>query len=116
MNTVVNRAVDRGVDSAANGLKKTKAPRLSSQHWAGKASAGLILGFCLSLGLSGFLGLFVFGGVGQFSIAHQLTMWFMAPTLVVLLSTCFLFQSGLRAWCWLGAANVVVWSILFLTS
>lgn len=93
-----------------------KPLRLSSKNWFGKASAGLILGFFLALALSGILGKFVFGGVGQYSVFHQLSMWSIAPTFVVILSTCFLFQNGPKAWLWLGLINAGLWSVLFLSS
>lgn len=90
----------------------TKRP-LTSSDWFGKASAGLILGFLLSLGLCG-----VFGTMGPGSISFndaqgQVTMWLMAPFWTGFLSFCFLFGSTLRAWVWLGAANVAVWGLLY---
>lgn len=88
---------------------------LTSRNWFGKASAGLILGFLLSLALGGAVGRFAFGGVGRFSIEHQLTMWLIAPVWLAILSGCFLFLTGLRAWLWLGAANLALWSLLIAT-
>lgn len=97
-------------------IKKTPVKRLRSEDWLGKASAGLILGLTLSFGLSGLVGAFVLSDVSLFSIAHQFTMWITGPILVLILSTCFLFQSGTRAWGWLGLANVLVWGLLWVTS
>ena len=96
--------------------KKKPANRLKSEDWLGKASAGLILGFTLSLGLGGILGSLIFSDISRFSIAHQFTMWVTGPILVLILSSCFLFQSGVRAWVWLGAANFFTWGLLWITS
>lgn len=88
--------------------------RYSSSDWLGKVSAALAGGFFLALGLSGIFTMYGLGGVSRFSLQHQVSMWLMSPILVALLSTCFLFRSGVRAWCWLGAANVAVWGLLYL--
>ncbi len=90
--------------------------RLRSEDSISKASAGLILGLTLSLALSGLVGIFVFNGVPQFSIEHQFTMWITGPFLVLILSGCFLFRSGLSAWVWLGLANTLCWGLLWITS
>lgn len=86
---------------------------LSSRDWFGKASAGLVLGFALALGLSGLLAWAVGVGDTYFSPKGQLAMWVMAPIWCLVLSFCFLFRSGLRAWGWLGLATMVVWGMLF---
>jgi hypothetical protein len=90
------------------------APEHSSRDWLGKASAGLILGFALSLGLSGLLAAAIGVGDTYFSTRGQLTMWVIAPLWCGFLSFCFLFRSGRRAWLWLGAATAAVWLALFL--
>ena len=90
--------------------------RLKSEDSLAKASAGLVLGLTLSLALSGLLGVFGIQDVSQFSIEHQFTMWITGPILILILSSSFLFQSGLRAWCWLGLANVLCWGLLWITS
>lgn len=90
--------------------------RLKTEDSLAKASAGLILGLTLSLALSGMLGVFGLQDVAQFSIEHQFTMWITGPILILILSSCFLFQSGLRAWFWLGLANVLCWGLLWITS
>jgi hypothetical protein len=42
-------------------------------------------------------------------------MWSISPVWCIVLSLCFLFRSGLRAWIVLGFANAVVWAALFAT-
>lgn len=88
---------------------------LTSRDWFGKASAGLILGFAIALGVSGLL--FWAMGVteGYFSLRGQLTMWIIAPIWCGILSFCFLFRSGMRAWLVLGAAAAAIWLALFAT-
>lgn len=87
---------------------------LSSRHWFGKASAGLILGFLLALGLSGLLAWALDVGDTYFSTRGQLTMWSIAPVWTGVLGFCFLFRSGGRAWGWLALANAVVWAPLLI--
>ncbi|TXS94032.1 hypothetical protein FV139_10495 [Parahaliea maris] len=86
--------------------------RYSSRGWLGKASAGLIAGFLLALSCGGLLARFGLGGVAPFGVEHQFTMWLVAPLLVTVLSTCFLFRSVRQAWLWLGTANLLTWGLL----
>ena len=85
---------------------------LSSRDWFGKASAGLILGFLLALGAAGLFKMAT--GVEEtfFSTKGQFAMWMMSPVWALTVSLCFLFRSGLRAWVWLAAANLVLWALL----
>ncbi|TIX51660.1 hypothetical protein [Alteraurantiacibacter aquimixticola] len=86
---------------------------LTSKNWFGKASAGLILGFALALGISGILYRSIDVGDDIFSLPAQFTMWAMGPIWAGILSFCFLFRSGVRAWLWLGGATLAVWLALF---
>ncbi|MCC2977950.1 hypothetical protein LK533_14865 [Sphingomonas sp. PL-96] len=88
---------------------------LSSRNWFGKASAGVVLGFALALGLSGLIAWAIGVGDTYFSTRGQLTMWAMAPIWCTILSFVFLFRSGVRAWAGLGVATLVVWLLLFAT-
>lgn len=90
-----------------------KQLQLNSRNWFGKACAGLVLGFFLALGLSGLFAVIGPGEIGNFSARHQLTMWMIAPLMVAILSGCFMFHTGLRAWCWLGLANLITWGFLY---
>lgn len=87
---------------------------LSSRNWLGKSSAGLLLGFTLALGCAGLFRLAVDVG-DALSMKGQLVMWMMAPVWALTLAFCFLFRSGLRAWLWLGGANLAVWAVLIAT-
>lgn len=87
---------------------------LTSRDWLGKASAGLVLGFLLALGLSGMLAWSIGVVDTFFSTKGQLVMWSISPIWCGILSFCFLFRSGLRAWTVLGAATLLVWGALYL--
>ena len=90
------------------------APPLTSRNWLGKASAGLILGFALAVGLSGLLAWAIGANDTYFSTKGQLTMWSISPVWCLILSFVFLFRSGLRAWTALGSATLVVWGALWM--
>jgi hypothetical protein len=89
------------------------APALSSKGWFGRASAGLILGYTLAIGFSGLLACFTPGGIEAGGGKLQFTMWMTAPVWAGVLSFCFFFRTGLRAWSWLGLANLVTYALLF---
>lgn len=90
-----------------------KPPVLSSRNWFGKAGAGAVAGFFLALAICGMLVQFGPLEVGFFSARAQLTMWLMAPLWALILSFCFLFHNGARAWTWLGGANLLLWGLLY---
>jgi len=74
--------------------------------WFSKTLAGLFLGLFLSLGCSA-----VFMQLPltiAMSVKVQLAMWSVAPIWLFVLSLCFLFPTGQRAWLWLGFANVLI--------
>ena len=87
--------------------------RYSSRNWLGKASAGLILGFALALSLSGLWAWLGPGGLMHSSAKTQFNMWLMSPIWALVLSFCFLFRSGWRAWFWLGLASAISFGLLF---
>lgn len=88
---------------------------LSSRDWFGKASAGLLLGLAISLGLSGLLSWALGVGDTYFALPGQFTMWAISPLWCGILSFCFLFRSGPRAWTILGLVTALVWFALFAT-
>lgn len=92
--------------------KLPKAQQLSSANWFGKASAGVIAGFMLTLAICGLLAHFGPLDVGYFSAQSQISMWLMSPVWGLIMSFCFLFRNGVHAWAWLGSANAVLWGLL----
>lgn len=80
------------------------------RDWLSKTLAGLLLGFIFALGCSGLFTLLTPGI--QMSAKAQLAMWLVIPVWLGILSCCFFFRSGKRAWACLGVANVLVFSVL----
>lgn len=87
---------------------------LTSRDWFGKASAGLILGFLLALGSGGLFRVLLGVKDSFFSTRGQLSMWMISPIWALILSFCFMFRSGARAWGWLAAANLALWGLVWL--
>jgi hypothetical protein len=86
----------------------------SSHGWFGKASAGLILGFAIALAVSGIFAVAGPGGLMHSSAKTQINMWMMGLIWPLVLSFCFLFRSGLRAWFWLGLTTAILFAGLFV--
>lgn len=80
--------------------------------WLSKSLAGVLLGFALAIALAG---LFAFAGPGgpEAQNKYQFVMWLAAPIWLGVASFCFLFRSGLRAWLWLGGANLIAYGGLY---
>lgn len=88
-----------------NGKRKTIA-----HDWLAKTLAGTLLGFTLAIGCAG-----LFNGLAAdmpLSVRGQLSMWLTAPVWLGTLSGVYFFRNGLRAWAWLGAANLLAFGIL----
>ena len=82
------------------------------RDWVGKTSAGAVLGFSLALALAGLFAWLSPGGLATPN-KFQLVMWLVAPIWLTTPRFCFLFYSGIRAWLWLGAANLLAYAGLF---
>ncbi|AFJ01367.1 hypothetical protein Q7C_186 [Methylophaga frappieri] len=80
--------------------------------WLSKTLAGLILGFFIALATTGLI--YLLPLKIRISAEAQLIMWLLPPIWLTILSTCFLFRSGLRAWLWLTGANIILFAIYFL--
>lgn len=89
----------------------TAARPAIGRDWLAKSVAGVVLGFGLALALSGLLAWLTPGGPAAPN-KFQATMWLMAPLWTLVLALVFLFQSGRRAWCWLGGANALAFGAL----
>ncbi|NSL54459.1 hypothetical protein [Uliginosibacterium aquaticum] len=82
------------------------------RDWIAKSLAGALLGFTLAMGCSGLL-ILATAGLAPGTRA-QFAMWLVTPIWLGVLSGCFFFSSGLRAWLWLGGANLLVFATLLL--
>lgn len=88
-----------------------KPPPIQRDWWA-KSIAGTLLGFTLGILASGLL--VRFGPALPLANTAQLAMWTVPPVWMAVLSLCFLFQTGLRAWVWLLAINLLPLAVLLL--
>ena len=88
---------------------------LTATNWFGKATAGFVLGLAIAIGISGLLTWAMDLGDTYFSLQGQFTMWMVSPIWCAVLSFCFLFRSGPRAWAILGAATAAIWLALLAT-
>ncbi|MBO9644431.1 hypothetical protein ABIC63_005774 [Pseudacidovorax sp. 1753] len=84
-------------------------PPARRRDWLAKTLAGIVPGLGLALGVSA---LFDLAAASlPIGVRAQLAMWLVPPVWFGTLGLCFLFGSGLRAWLWLGAANMAVFSL-----
>lgn len=89
---------------------------LKSGDSLGKAVAGTILGFIFALGTASLLMMALGVTVNFYTIQGQFTMWSIGPVWCAVICVCFFFRTPLRAWVWLGLANSVIWTPVFLWS
>ena len=73
--------------------------------WLSKTLAGLLLGLTLAIIASGLLMVQLDGM--PLPVSGQLAMWLVPPVWLLVLSLVYFFQTGLRAWAWLLAANAL---------
>ncbi len=101
-----------GTHARGEAVVSATRQRLQSRHWLGKPLAGTVLGYTLAVALSGIIALLTPGGfAGEGKV--QFNMWMIAPVWTTVLGFVFLFRSTLRAWLWLGLANVLAWGVLW---
>lgn len=81
------------------------------RHWLAKGLAGLLLGLAIAIGVSGLLAWAGPGGVAA-PDKYRVLMWAVLPVWMLVLTFCFLFESGWRAWLWLGGAAILVHAAL----
>ncbi len=81
--------------------------------WWSKSLVGVVLGFCLAVGLVGLFAWFGPGGINA-DAKNQFNMWMIAPLWMLILSFSYLFRTGMRAFLWLAGANVLTYSMMFL--
>lgn len=86
-------------------------PQALRPDWIAKTLAGVLLGLTLAFGLSGLLSLAL--QPMALPARGQLVMWSVAPVWLGVCSGVYFFTSGLRAWLWLGAANLLTFGALW---
>jgi hypothetical protein len=90
-----------------------RKPAPMRRDWLAKTSAGALLGFSLALLCSALLD-WACAALPPGTRA-QFAMWVVTPVWLGVLSSCFLFRSGARAWLFLGGANLLALGALSLT-
>lgn len=83
----------------------------SRGEWLGKSLAGAVLGFGLALAFSGLFAWLGPGGIAPLN-KYQFTMWLVPLLWLAVCGSVFLFSSAMRAWAWLGAANLLAFALL----
>jgi hypothetical protein len=76
-------------------VRPAKERSTPSRDWLSKTLAGVTGGFGLGIAASGLL-------------------VFLTPVWIGVMSASFMFRSGLRAWAWLGGANIAGFAMLAL--
>jgi hypothetical protein len=84
-----------------------------SRDWLSKTLAGVIGGFGLGIAASGLLACLTPGAL-DVQNKFQVAMWLVPPVWIGVTSASFMFLTGLRAWAWLGGANVAGFAMLAL--
>ncbi|GAA4479628.1 hypothetical protein [Gluconacetobacter asukensis] len=87
--------------------------RLDNRQWVAKLSAGIVPGCALALAVMAVVGALCHTTGSPMTLSAQFLMWLAGLVWVVVLSVCFLFRSGARAWAVLGAGSVALW-LLFV--
>jgi len=84
-----------------------------SRDWLSKTLAGVAGGFGLGIAASGLLACLTPGAL-DVQNKFQVAMWLVPPVWIGVMSASFMFRSGVRAWAWLGGANVAGFAMLAL--
>lgn len=82
-------------------------------HWWSKTLAGSILGLTLSYALVAIFAWYGPGGIDA-PTKVQFNMWLISPLWLLTLSLTYLFKTGLKAFIYLGAANIIFYSLFLL--
>ena len=96
---------------AAPAERRPKRPPIRND-WVAKTLAGAVLGLTLALAVSGLYSALSAGM--PLPIRGQLAMWMVPPIWLGTLAGVYFFASGLRAWLWLGGANLLACGAYYL--
>jgi len=94
-------------------LRSAKVRNTLSRDWLSKTLAGVIGGFGLAIAASGLLACLTPGAL-DVQNKFQVAMWLVPPVWIGVMSTSFMFRTGLRAWVWLGGANLLGFAMFAL--
>lgn len=96
--------------AASADAPRANKPAPIRPDWVSKTLAGLLLGLALALAASGVYSALTAGM--PLPVRGQLAMWMVPPIWLGTLSGVYFFRSGLRAWAWLGGANLLAYGAL----
>lgn len=82
-------------------------------HWWSKTIAGGVLGLTLSYSLVAIFAWYGPGGIDA-TTKVQFNMWLISPIWLLVLSLTYLFKTGLKAVMYLGAANLIFYTLFLL--
>lgn len=94
-------------------VRRAKERNRLSRDWLSKTLAGVIGGFGLAIAASGLLACLTPGAL-DVQNKFQVAMWLVPPVWIGVMSASFMFRTGLRAWVWLGGANLAGFAMLAL--
>ena len=94
-------------------LQPPKERNTLSRDWLSKTLVGVIGGFGLAIAASGLLACLTPGAL-DVQNKFQVAMWLVPPVWIGVMSASFMFRTGLRAWVWLGGANLIGFAMLAL--
>lgn len=94
-------------------MSRLTAEQKIQPHWWLKTFSGAILGLTLSYA---FIAIFAWFGPGGIDATAkvQFNMWMIPPIWLLVLSLCYLFKTGVKAFVYLLSANIVVYSLFFI--
>jgi hypothetical protein len=94
-------------------VRPAKELNTLSRDWLSKTLAGVAGGFGLGIAASGLLACLTPGAL-DVQNKFQVAMWLVPPVWIGVMSASFMFRTGLRAWVWLGGANLAGFAMLAL--
>lgn len=88
--------------------------RLNNRQWLTKLVAAIVAGAIFSFGSMAVMGVLCHTTGDPKTVSAQFLMWLAVLVWLVLIGSCFLFRSGLRAWCVLGGAAILAWGLFVM--
>lgn len=79
-----------------------------------KTLAGTLLGFSLAMAISALFAWLTPGGPAGLN-KFQFVMWLVSPLWLLILGCVYFFRNARQAWLWLGAANLLAFTIYYLS-
>ncbi|GAA0823173.1 hypothetical protein GCM10009111_32440 [Colwellia asteriadis] len=94
-------------------MNRLRADEKIQPHWWLKTFAGLLFGLTLAYALVGMFAWYGLGGIDA-PVKVQFNMWMLSPIWLTVLTLTYLFKTGLKAFIYLGLANIVAYSVFFI--